>query len=605
MRSEHVLTNVTCNQNCPFCTSRAPAEDPFFVRLAAVRARVDAALRGEAREIVLTGGEPTLRRDLPAIVRYARGRGAERVVLETNGTLVDDAKARDLALARLDLARVHLSGASAAIDRVTHDEGGFERTLAGIRSLLAAGVPVEVSTAVVRSTRDGLAALPAFLASAFGPRAIRALVLSVPVESPDPSELLAFDEAGLTVAAVAEAARPLALEVRLSQAAPLPPCVLPERTRHAHLFALSRGGGGRQGHRQVEACATCQVADRCPGLPEASLSRFGVPPMRPVADDRLRRRLSLVGGVEQQIARELVTPNRRKIADGPVVEERVVRVNFHCNQACRFCFVSTHLPPAQGQAIREAIIDAGRAGARVTLSGGEPTLNAELTDYVRLARASSPHPVELQTNATRLDDALVARLVEAGLGELFVSLHGACAELSDAITQAPGTFVKTVAGLDALARSPLRVTLNFVICRRNFDNLPAFVRWAHARWPAAHVNVSFVAASTDVVPRDRDLVPSYSEVMPRLAEAFAVAEELGLRLEGLEAMCGVPLCLVPSGLDRCFDLATVPDGFDAGEFIKTDTCATCALKDRCFGLRRGYAELYGDAELRAVATPAA
>ena len=39
--------------------------------------------------------------------------------------------------------------------------------------------------------------------------------------------------------------------------------------------------------------------------------------------------------------------------------------------------------------------------------------------------------------------------------------------------------------------------------------------------------------------------------------------------------------------------------------VKTETCAGCALTSRCWGLRRGHAELYGTGELRAVAAPGA
>jgi hypothetical protein len=39
----------------------------------------------------------------------------------------------------------------------------------------------------------------------------------------------------------------------------------------------------------------------------------------------------------------------------------------------------------------------------------------------------------------------------------------------------------------------------------------------------------------------------------------------------------------------------------AGEFVKTDACARCAETHRCFGVRRGYAELYGTGELQPIA----
>src|SRR5262245_31012213 len=99
MYSARVLTNETCNQNCSFCNARRPVERPEIAAPLAVRAGIDAALRDGAREVVLTGGDPTLRRDLPALVAYAKRAGAREVTLETNGALIDDARAQTLAKA--------------------------------------------------------------------------------------------------------------------------------------------------------------------------------------------------------------------------------------------------------------------------------------------------------------------------------------------------------------------------------------------------------------------------------------------------------------------------------------------------------------------------
>jgi pyruvate-formate lyase-activating enzyme len=313
----------------------------------------------------------------------------------------------------------------------------------------------------------------------------------------------------------------------------------------------------------------------------------------------VRRRLSLASTVEDQVRRELVSLNREPGSKEPA--EHIIRVNFHCNQACRFCFVSTHLPSAGHDAVEEAIREAGRRGLHIVLSGGEPTLNARLVDYVRLAKSVSSKPVELQTNAVRLDDeALVQALVEAGLDQVFVSLHGCTATISDRVTEAPGTFARTVIGVDHLTRAGVFVVLNFVICSANHEDLVPYVRWVAGRWPRATVNFSFVAASTDVVPRDKHLIPRYSDVLPHLAEALRLAKDLDLATAGFESMCGLPLCLVPADLAPYFQMELIPEGFDGGEFSYPPSCQECDLRGRCYGLRRGYEALHGSDELSAV-----
>jgi MoaA/NifB/PqqE/SkfB family radical SAM enzyme len=289
------------------------------------------------------------------------------------------------------------------------------------------------------------------------------------------------------------------------------------------------------------------------------------------------------------------------LPDGSSFPVHTVRVNFHCNQACHFCFDSTHLPAASDERIRAAVRDAGRAGAILALSGGEPTLNSRLVEYVRLGRECAVREIELQTNATRLAEGNLAReLARAGVDVAFVSLHGPTPEISDAVTAAPGTFERTVRGVDAAIAAGIRVRLNFVFCELNRGSFPDLVRLVAARWPRAELAVSFVAPSTDLVPRERWLIPRYSDVLASLADGVRIANERGVTLTGFESMCGLPLCLVPPEFDRHLGLAEVPSGLDRGEFVKPEPCGQCALSERCWGLRRGYAELYGTSELRPV-----
>ena len=70
-------------------------------------------------EIVLTGGEPTLRSDIADLVRRAARDGA-RVVLETNGALIDAARAHALAAAGLSTRARSAASRGASCGRSAH-----------------------------------------------------------------------------------------------------------------------------------------------------------------------------------------------------------------------------------------------------------------------------------------------------------------------------------------------------------------------------------------------------------------------------------------------------------------------------------------------------
>lgn len=600
MRAESVTTHRRCNQSCTYCVARRPEDTLARIQPAALRAEIDAHLAAGVREIAFTGGEPTMRPDLAALMAHARRGGATSVVLETNATLLDGPRAIALAEAGLSTARVNLAGWGERLDEVTRDPGGFQRTLAGLRALVAAGVPIEVQAAVVRSTRPMLPDLPGALAAALGAGVVRLLRVTVPLESPEPDELVSFEEAAETILAMEAAGRRAGIPVRMSPEPGPPPCVFPRQERGAGLFSLTRGGVREHGFRRLEPCGACLVADRCAGMPESYLARRPAPPMRPITEDRLRRRLSVISTIEEQVEREFV-----QAAHTHEGADAIIRVNFHCNQACHFCFVSTHLPGVEDARIHEAIRAAARHGDRIVLSGGEPTLHPRLADFIRLAKAESTWPVQLQTNAVRLDDEALARgLEEAGLDEAFISLHGTTAEISDLLTDSPGTFARTLIGIDNLAKTRIIVILNFVINAHNHGQLPGYMRLVAARWPGAIVNISFVAPSSDVVPRNKSLIPRYSEVLPSLDEALAESQRLGLEVVGFESMCGLPLCLVPSAM-RDGPLLTLQAGQGGGEFLKPAACGRCALDEKCYGLRKGYAELHGTDEIRPIAASGA
>ncbi|HYD49230.1 MAG TPA: radical SAM protein [Terriglobales bacterium] len=593
MRVARVITNETCNQNCWFCNARRPAERPEWISSAAVEQRIAAAESSTPQEILLTGGEPTLRQDLALWIGRAARSGA-KVTLESNASRIDRERAEQLAAAGLSSARVQLVAWGAEIaDAITREPGGFAAAIEGIRALVDAGIAVEVTTPVVRRSVAHIAAIPAGLSAAAVP--VSAISLVVPLAAPDAAECAPLAEVATAVAAMAGEARRVGLLLRFDPATFVPPCLFANVERIAHLFALNRGNASRGGYRRIAECHSCLVNDRCPGVPSTAAA---LPQPRPITEPRLRRRMTVVSSIQDQIARELVTRDLFRGGEQPV-PEHTVRINFHCNQACQFCFVSTHLPPAQEATVREAIEEAGRAGAMLVLSGGEPTLNPRLVDYVGLGRRAGAGSIELQSNAIRLAEAdLTEALANAGLDRAMVSLHGSHASLSDAITGAPGTFAATVRGIDELLRAGIQTRLNFVFCQANRDDFPQFVDLVASRWPSAGIVFSFVGSHTDVVPRTVELIPRFSEVLPSLRQGLARARRAGLVVTGFDSMCGMPLCLVPAEERVHFSAIEVGAEAGGGELIKGEACTHCSASHRCHGIRRGYAELYGTSELQ-------
>jgi radical SAM protein with 4Fe4S-binding SPASM domain len=115
--------------------------------------------------VSFTGGEPTLRQDLPGLVAYAKGKGM-RANLITNGIRCADAGyVQSLADAGLDSAQVSIEGGSAMVhDAITQHPGSWARSVQAVHSLRAAGIHTHTNTTICGANRDHLLALVDFLA---------------------------------------------------------------------------------------------------------------------------------------------------------------------------------------------------------------------------------------------------------------------------------------------------------------------------------------------------------------------------------------------------------------------------------------------------------
>jgi radical SAM protein with 4Fe4S-binding SPASM domain len=109
--------------------------------------------------VVFTGGEPTLREDLPALVAYAEELGLV-TGLNTNGRrLADGAFTQSLRDAGLDHVQITLESADPSLHNVMTRSDSFAETLAGLRAAKAAGIYTLTNTTLTKINADGIETL--------------------------------------------------------------------------------------------------------------------------------------------------------------------------------------------------------------------------------------------------------------------------------------------------------------------------------------------------------------------------------------------------------------------------------------------------------------
>jgi radical SAM protein with 4Fe4S-binding SPASM domain len=164
-----------CNAACTFCYAGCnctvnPVGSSHEMTLEEIRRVLDKIARqAKVPSISFTGGEATLRPDLPDMIRHARGLGM-RVNLITNGIRASSpAYVRTLADAGLHSAQVSVEGTTAAVhEAITRIRGSFAEAIRAVRNFRDAGLTVHTNTTLTRTNLEDAAEFPAFVRKELG-----------------------------------------------------------------------------------------------------------------------------------------------------------------------------------------------------------------------------------------------------------------------------------------------------------------------------------------------------------------------------------------------------------------------------------------------------
>jgi molybdenum cofactor biosynthesis enzyme MoaA len=607
MDTTTLRVNGVCNADCAFCAlsgERTLGEEGLVAALK----RLEADRARGAREVRISGGEPLIEPRLDDLIRGAAALGYEEIVLETNGTMAGEpGRAAALSDAGLTRALWALHGRDGqAADGLFRVAGAHEAGLEGVAALSAAGVAIEARTPLARSVLSDLPHMPAWIRAQVPGVSRWRLRPLTQNEHPDfdRDQLPALDVLGEAVNRACREARLADLDVVVEDAAGLPLCLLRHNAHALSAWVPQFPADRSESHRAVEACATCAVADRCPGLPHAYDDRHGtfqarafsrVPAALEPETDREEPYVVYDNTIET--GREL-GPEAR----GPQV---TIRVLMPCNQDCTFCFVDRTAPGLSDDQIRAAIDQAAaRSASRISFSGGEPTLHRGLESFVARARDAGIEELELQTNALLLAEPGRAQgLADAGLNQAVVSLHAVDVERYQAITGF-GEPDTVLAGVRNLLDAGVQVQINVVHNRDNLDHLRDIVAVVAERTPEVQVLFSVTYIVTGVIRDWEAISVRYTDAVPHLVDAMRLARDRGLDYR-MAGRCGTPPCAWRDHLEdlHAFQMLDVEisEGGEAGDGHRfVAACDGCAARSHCYGVSEDYLRRFGEDEFKAL-----
>lgn len=256
-----------------------------------------------------------------------------------------------------------------------------------------------------------------------------------------------------------------------------------------------------------------------------------------------------------------------------------------CNLKCRHCFIPAEDHTADQAAppdlLRIARTLVEKNTLIVRLSGGEPARHKALPAILEVLK-STPRHVKLLTNATLVDDRLIA-VIARHVDSLSVSLDGATAATHDGIRGQAGAFDRTVDGLRRLrAETGARINVTTSVFPENLPEIGAILdlcaeigvhSWKHT----LAIPIGRAGSDADALAREAEFAALMRAVEPYRGHPMVAGAihllDAYIDPEPAPTWCGGAfdeVAIDPSG--RLFPCAYVSglDRYGAGNLLEAD-----------------------------------
>ncbi|MDH5509195.1 MAG: radical SAM protein [Nitrospinota bacterium] len=146
----------TCNLRCVHCYSDSE-EKAYEGELSTAEGKqlIDDLAEFQIPALLLSGGEPLVRKDIWELAAHARHKGL-RLTLSTNGVLIDDKTALRLKEIGFSYIGISLDGIGEVNDKFRGKEGAFEKAMRGFKNCVAVGQKVGLRMTLTRHNFENL-----------------------------------------------------------------------------------------------------------------------------------------------------------------------------------------------------------------------------------------------------------------------------------------------------------------------------------------------------------------------------------------------------------------------------------------------------------------
>ena len=277
----------SCNQICKFCWVDTQQANPSPQR---IESEIRHIINKRIPKLGISGGEPTLVKELVKYIEIAKSGGLRQVELHTNAVrLADKSLCRDLKNAGLDMAYCTLLATEAKLsDDITRTAGTFRKTVTGIINLMEAGVHTAAHFVIME---DNYRILPGFVKFADENFTYGDKRLAITFSYVAPRDAKAVSDGIVPRFTNVMPYLDQALRECVSRRIPfcageglkgMPPCVVPFRERYLKQFLPPSRNVTGGAFVKKENCAVCAYDGVCFGVRRYYAGHYGLDEISPV-----------------------------------------------------------------------------------------------------------------------------------------------------------------------------------------------------------------------------------------------------------------------------------------------------------------------------------
>lgn len=299
-----------------------------------------------------------------------------------------------------------------------------------------------------------------------------------------------------------------------------------------------------------------------------------------------------------------------------------IQLGHMCNNRCVFCVSGQETALGRARPLPlEPILEQIRAAraqghAKITLLGGEPTLQPAFLDVVREAVRLGFEEIVIFTNGVKTARAaFVDEILATGGNFTFrFSIQGATEEAHERTTRKDGSFARIVQSMQHVAARGAKLTVNMCVVQSNFASVDRFPELL-LPLGASQLHLDMIRP-LDAGQRTEEelaaMIPRYSDLvapLTRMAQGFP--EDFDVNIGNL------PYCVAPElapithhdgektmtiAVDGEKKLSKPWDKYlvKRRDKSKPESCRTCVLDARCNGIFDKYREIHGTSEFTPV-----